>query len=112
MASLFSEGDPVLLVYNKRHRWIKTVIDDLFHCNYGSVNLGELIDAPYGTSLESSKGKFLHAFPPTIIDWINVAFKHQSQIIYEKDAGMILMMLDVKPGDKMYKPEEERIVVW
>jgi len=103
MTGVFKKGDPVLLVYNHRHRWIRTVKEDYFHCNYGSVDLRDVIDATYGTSVETSKGKWLHAYYPTMIDWINVAFKHQSQIIYEKDAAMISMLLDVKPGDVIYE---------
>ena len=103
MSHAFNLGDPVLLVYNSKRKWIRHISSDQFHCNFGSFNLSDLINQPYGTKLESSTGKFLIAYPPTLIDWINVAFKHQSQIIYEKDAAMILTMLDIKPGDVIYE---------
>ena len=103
MSGVFNLGDPVLLVYSQRHKWIKHISDEKFHCNYGTYDLMELVGAPYGTKIESSKEVFLIAYPPTIIDWINVAFKHQSQIIYEKDAAMITLLLDIKNGDIIYE---------
>lgn len=102
MKGEFNYGDHVLLVYDKRRRWIREIEDDQFHCNYGSVDLSELVGSPYGSSIQTTKGKSLKAFPPTIIDWIN-SFKHKSQIIYEKDAAMINLLLDAKNGDTIYE---------
>lgn len=103
MKGTFNEEDAVLLIYDRRRRWIRYISEGEFHCNYGSVDLTELIGKSYGYRITTSKGKELKSLPPSIIDWINDAFEHKSQIIYEKDAAMISMLLDLKPGDVVYE---------
>lgn len=98
----FKENDLVLLVYDKKRRWMKKITDKAFHTNYGHVNLMELVGQPLGSSLQTNKGKWIKATLPTLLDWFDF-FEHKSQIIYAKDAAMISLLLDAKPGDKIYE---------
>lgn len=98
----FQLGDHVYLVYDKRRQWMKKVDNKEFHCNYGMINLGELVGKPYGYLIETNKGKKLRAYWPLIGDWIR-SFEHQGQIIYEKDAAQIAFLLNVKSGSIIYE---------
>ena len=89
MTKIFQEGDPVLLIYDERRRWIKTIEDSQFHCNYGYINLLDIVGLQYGSKIETNKEKWLRVRPPRLLDWIE-SFKHQSQIIYAKDAAHIV----------------------
>ena len=67
MSGVFNLGDPVLLVYSQRHKWIKHISDEKFHCNFGTYDLMELVGAPYGTKIVSSKEVFLIAYPSYLL---------------------------------------------
>ncbi len=102
MRGYFQKDDYVLLVYDDRRKWMRQITDKPFHCNYGIINLEELIDKPYGYKIQTNTGKYLLAVYPTLMDWFDF-FEHSSQIIYTKDAAMIPLLLDAKPGDIVYE---------
>ncbi len=52
--------------------------------------------------IETNTGKKIKATMPTLLDWFD-HFEHGSQIIYGKDAAMITLLLDAKPGDIVYE---------
>ncbi|MHA2028542.1 MAG: tRNA (adenine-N1)-methyltransferase [Candidatus Kariarchaeaceae archaeon] len=99
---IFKAGDYVFLVYDRRRQWMKKIENKEFHCNYGMIDLGDLEGKPYGTLIETNKGKKLRAHSPKINDWIR-SFEHQGQIIYEKDAAYIAFLLDIKSGATIYE---------
>lgn len=98
----FQLGDHVYLVYDRRRQWMKKVDNKEFHCNYGMMDLGELIGKPHGYLIETNKGKRIRAYNPKIGDWIR-SFEHQGQIIYEKDAAYIAFLLNAKSGSIIYE---------
>lgn len=98
----FELGDKVLLIYDKRRRWLKTITNDEFHCNYGMIKLADLVGMSYGAGIQTNTGIWIRAVQPTLMDWFDY-FEHGSQIIYQKDAAMIIMLLDAKPGDIIYE---------
>ncbi len=102
MKNEFSLNDYVLLVYDKRRRWLKKIVNEDFHCNYGFFNLINLVGMKHGYSVTTNKGIPLMALTPAIRDWID-AFKHESQVIYAKDAAAIILLLDIKPDDTVYE---------
>ena len=93
----FREGDPVLLVYKGRKEWLSRIGKTL-HTHIGIFNLGELVGKPAGTILQSGAGKKVIAYRPRLREWV-MKFRHESQIIYPKDAGIIITYSDIKPGD-------------
>ena len=98
----FKLGDNVLLIYDRRRRWLKKITENDFHCNYGMINLADLVGKRYGESIETNTGKWIRAVPPTLLDWFD-HFEHGSQIIYAKDAAMISLLVDAKPGAIIYE---------
>ena len=90
---VFEKDEMVLIIYDFKRRWMKKITEDNFHTNYGFINLADLVGMSYGSSIQTSKGKWLKLVPPTMMDWID-SFEHQSQIIYAKDAAMITLLLD------------------
>lgn len=102
MKGNFELGDKVLLIYDKKRRWLKTISDDEFHCNYGMIKLIDLVGMSYGGGIQTNTGIWIHAVQPTLMDWFDY-FEHGSQIIYQKDAAMIIMLLDAKPGDIIFE---------
>lgn len=97
MKGKFQLGDHVLLIYDRRRKWLKKIVEKEFHTNYGMINLADLVGLTYGEKIETHSGKWLLAIPPTLLDWFD-HFEHGSQIIYAKDAAMIAMLVDAKPG--------------
>ncbi|MHA2091847.1 MAG: methyltransferase domain-containing protein, partial [Candidatus Kariarchaeaceae archaeon] len=98
----FRLGDPVLIIFDERRRWIRKVVDEEFHCNFGFINLGDVVGMRYGSTINTNKEVTLQLVPPLLLDWI-IDFKHESQVIYEKDAAPIILLLDIKPNDVVFE---------
>ena len=98
---IFKKEDYVLLIHNKKKRWLVQLQDKTFHCDLGRVNLNEIIGKKIGYTMKFGS-KLLHCVQPTAFDWIR-NMKHSSQIIYEKDAAMIALLLDIQPGKVIYE---------
>ncbi len=56
-----------------------------------------VIGAPYGSKVLTHLGRPFYVFTPSINDLV-VELKRQSQILFPKDIGIILMKLNVRPG--------------
>ena len=72
--------------------------DREFHTHLGIINLMELEGMEWGSEIRTSKGKKMVILKPTIEDFV-MKFERRTQIVYPKDAGLILIRLNVKPGD-------------
>jgi tRNA (adenine57-N1/adenine58-N1)-methyltransferase len=93
-----SEGDFVLLYLNERMRWLVRARDGLdFHTHRGIIRLGELIGKPYGGSVRSTLGFEFYLLPPTVGDHI-VNIRRPTQILYDKDIGLVLFRLGIRSG--------------
>ncbi len=93
----FEEGDPVLIVYKGKREWLSYVGKSL-HTHVGEFDLSTLIGKPSGTVIKALNGKKAIAYRPRLREWVT-KFRHESQIIYPKDAGIIITYSDIKPGD-------------
>jgi tRNA (adenine57-N1/adenine58-N1)-methyltransferase catalytic subunit len=60
----------------------------------------DLIGKPYGSKVQTHLGRTFYLFTPPIHDLVNDA-KRQSQILYPKDIGLLLLKLNVHPGMTM-----------
>lgn len=56
-----------------------------------------LIGAPYGSKVLSHLGRPFYVFAPSINDLV-LELKRQSQILFPKDIGLVLMKLNIRPG--------------
>lgn len=66
----------------------------------GNIDLGEAIGREFGECLLTSLGKRAYLLQPGVVENI-FHMRRKTQIVYPKDLGYILLMLDVKEGDRV-----------
>jgi tRNA (adenine57-N1/adenine58-N1)-methyltransferase len=95
---IIENGETVLIVCDEKRRWIVQVkAGESFHTNKGFVKFDDIIGKPYGCQIQSSKQVNFLIFAPTPADLLFKTFR-QTQIIYPKDAGMIIVLTGIGPG--------------
>ena len=97
----FKNGESVVLVGGK-DRWIAKLEETVFHCKLGGINLAEIIGKFPGVQIETNRGKQLRVYRPTKEEIIR-NLSHSSQIIYEKDAALIVFLGNILPGMTVYE---------
>jgi tRNA (adenine57-N1/adenine58-N1)-methyltransferase catalytic subunit len=98
---IFEEGDKVLLIDNKKRRYLVTLKDGgEFHSHSGFVPHELLIGQPDGVSVRSTKNTAYLAIRPTLADFI-LKMPRGAQVIYPKDLGPMLMLADIFPGARV-----------
>ncbi len=98
----FQQDDSVILVLDKKNRWLTKISENDFHCSAGKLELRRIIGKEPGDYVKTNRGKKLLVLKPTMKDWIYTV-KHKSQIIYDKDAAMIAFLADIRPGMLVYE---------
>ncbi len=71
-----------------------------FVTHLGSVEHSEIVKADLGDVVETNLKKKIYVLKPGIVENI-FKMKRKTQIVYPKDIGFILLMLDVKEGDRI-----------
>ncbi|MBD3228354.1 MAG: methyltransferase domain-containing protein [Candidatus Lokiarchaeota archaeon] len=90
--------DLVLIVYDTKRRWLVNLKkNDEFHTNKGIINCQELIGKEYGIKVESSLGERFLILKPSIRD-LSLKVKRCTQVIYPKDASMIIYYTGISSG--------------
>jgi tRNA (adenine57-N1/adenine58-N1)-methyltransferase len=98
-----AEGDLVLLVDNKKRRYLITLeAEGEFHSHAGVLPHTELIGRPEGTEVSSTKGQRFRPFRPSLEEFI-LSMPRGAQVIYPKDIAPILMLADIGPGMKVFE---------
>ena len=97
----FAEGDPALLVDRRGRRYLITLTRyKSFHTHVGAIDHNDLIGRTHGARMNTTTGHVLLAFSPTLGDFVE-EMPHQTQVIYGKDLGAILMHGDIFPGARV-----------
>lgn len=93
----FSQGDLVLLIDPKKRQYI-VFLDPkgVFHSVNGAIPHSEILGEIIGTRKNIGNKTYMF-MKPTLADFIQYA-KKETQIIYPKDIGQILITGDVFPG--------------
>ncbi len=93
--------DLVLLVTGggKRHL-IRLQAGRQFHSHLGQIKHDDLLNLPYGTTVYSHLGHALLLLEPSLDDRIT-RIKRNTQIIYPKDAAMIVQRLNLRAGSRV-----------
>jgi len=92
------EGDYVLLYLEPGKTWlVKVERGGSFHTHRGLLNFDDLIGREYGSFTPTSLGYQIAAFPPLPKDFAVKAGRH-TNIVYPKDAGLIILLAGVGPG--------------
>lgn len=95
------EGDNVLLYLDARRTYmIKVQAGQTFHTHKGYLKLDELIGKEYGEPLKSSLGIYFTTLKPALTDYIMKSSRN-TQIIYPKDAALIVMFSGIGPGSRV-----------
>lgn len=66
----------------------------------GNLELSDLLGREFGEYVLTSKGKKAFLLQPGVVENI-FHMRRKTQIVYPKDLGYILLMLDVKTGDRV-----------
>ena len=99
--TLIKEGDEIYLVLDHRRTYkVKVEQDKQFHTHKGFIELGKLIDQPYGIVVTSSLGVSFYVLKPLIRDRV-LKTDRRTQVLYPKDISYILLQLGIGPGSSV-----------
>ncbi|MFW6415040.1 MAG: tRNA (adenine-N1)-methyltransferase [Thermodesulfobacteriota bacterium] len=94
-------GELVQLVSPKGKRYLRTFNpDDELHTHDGKLDLNLLDGTDFGDYIQTHLGKKYRVLKPTLHDLLK-NIKRETQIIYPKDIGYILLKLSVGPGSRI-----------
>jgi tRNA (adenine57-N1/adenine58-N1)-methyltransferase len=79
---------------------IKMQPGQTFHTHKGYLKLDELIGKEYGEPIKSSMGIYFTTLKPSLTDYIMKSSRN-TQIIYPKDAALIVMFSGIGPGSRV-----------
>jgi tRNA (adenine57-N1/adenine58-N1)-methyltransferase len=92
------ENEFVLLISPKGKRYLRKLDPkDALHTNDGKLEMAVVAEAGFGAVVKTHMGRRYQILRPTIYDIVK-NLRRQTQIIYPKDIGYILMRLGVGPG--------------
>ncbi|XPV76540.1 MAG: tRNA (adenine-N1)-methyltransferase [Desulfovibrio sp.] len=98
---MLNSGELVLLISRKGKRFIyKAVAGEEFHSNDGKVMLDDVLAAGFGKYVHSHMGRPFLVLRPTLHDLIK-SVKRQTQIMYPKEIGYLLVKMGIGPGSKV-----------
>jgi tRNA (adenine57-N1/adenine58-N1)-methyltransferase len=96
--SLAQAGDIAQLISAQNKRFIfRLVPDGKFETHRGYINHNDLIGKPWGSRVLSHMGSPFVLLQPSLAD-ILVETRRNTQIMYPKDIGFILIYMDIGPG--------------
>ncbi|MHA1804161.1 MAG: tRNA (adenine-N1)-methyltransferase [Promethearchaeota archaeon] len=101
--NIIQENDLIYLILEDRKRWlVQARAGETFHTHHGFIEFDELINKkPFGSCIFSkpleTQGYKFYVMKPLPSDYI-LHMKRKTQIIYPKDAGLILLYTGIGPG--------------
>jgi len=103
--NMIKNGDFVFIVLDERRRWLtQAKSGQEFHTHKGLIHFDDIIGKSYGTCTFSrpyeTQGYKFYILKPLPSDFI-LHMTRKTQIIYPKDAGMILLYAGIGPGSKI-----------
>lgn len=98
---VFEPGDKALLIDSRGRRYLITLqAGGSFHFHRGVVAHSDIIGRAEGFSVRSTGGEPVIVFRPTYADFV-LKMPRGAQVIYPKDAAMILVHGDIYPGARV-----------
>ena len=95
-----SAGDDVLLFFDGRTYLIKARRGEQFHTHKGFIQIDDILEKRYGDQISTNLGYSFYLFKPTIYDY-SMKSSRTTQIIYLKDAALIVAYSGVGPGSRI-----------
>lgn len=103
MSATFEVGERALLLDSKRRRYLVELKEGgEFHSHAGFVAHGDIVGAPEGVGVRSTKGAEYTVLRPTLEDFV-VEMPRGAQVIYPKDLAPICMLGDIGPGMRVFE---------
>jgi tRNA (adenine57-N1/adenine58-N1)-methyltransferase len=96
----FGMGETVLLSSQKGKKWLVKIEEGQYSLHLGTINLSDIVGREETEYIETSKGAKLFLLRPTLEDYI-FKMPRQTQIVYPKDLGAMVLYADIKPGDRV-----------
>lgn len=98
MQDQIQDGSHVFIFLDAKRNWIRKVAaGEEFHSNRGIIKYDDLIGKPYGIRVGSHSGTVFQIHRPSPTD-IQIAMGRNTQIVYPKDAGTILVEAGIGAG--------------
>lgn len=99
----FQEGETILIIdhLGKQHLLRLQAGLQTHHGRTGKVSHDAIIGRPAGLSFLTDEGNEFVCVRPTLEDFLLKGIKRQTQIIYPKDLGSILIQGDLYPGARV-----------
>ncbi len=95
---MLKAGQLVLLINPKGKRYLRVVKEgDDIHTHDGMILMEDVINAGYGMMVTTHLGRKYQILKPTVHDLIK-GVKRQTQIMYPKEIGYLLLKLGIGPG--------------
>jgi tRNA (adenine57-N1/adenine58-N1)-methyltransferase len=92
------DGDQVLFYLDSRRHWLLRVeAGKSFHLHRGILHFDDVIGQEFGSFATTSLGTKIVALPPLPRDRA-IKMGRQTNIVYPKDAGLILLLARIGPG--------------
>jgi len=93
------KGDYVILFHDGK-RYLVNLKEEIFHTHKGTLDLSQIEGKEYGEVVYSSKGEKFYLLKPTLFDFL-MKLRRETQIIYPKDIGYIIVKLGIREGMKI-----------
>lgn len=95
-------GQLVMLISPKGKRYVRVFDpEDQLHCNEGVLEMAAVAEAGYGGLAVTHLGKSFRVVRPTTYDLIKYGIKRQTQILYPKEIGYLLVRLGIGSGSRV-----------
>ncbi|MCX7730385.1 MAG: tRNA (adenine-N1)-methyltransferase, partial [Candidatus Caldatribacterium sp.] len=95
------KGDRVYIwLEDGRDYLVRVAPEKSLGTHLGNIELSELLGKEFGEYVLTSKGKKAFLLQPGVVENV-FHMRRRTQIVYPKDLGYILLMLDVKEGDRV-----------
>ena len=103
VSATFELGERTLLLDTKRRRYLVELKEGgEFHSHAGFVAHSDIVGAPEGVVVRSTKGAEYTVLRPTLEDFV-VEMPRGAQVIYPKDLAPICMLADIGPGIRVFE---------
>lgn len=94
-------NDLVLFVGKDRRTYLRKVqAGEHLQTHYGMISFDGIFGVPYGTQIRTHLGHGVYVLPPNIDDIVKHLHR-ETQIIFPKDLGYIVMKMSIMPGVKV-----------
>jgi tRNA (adenine57-N1/adenine58-N1)-methyltransferase len=101
MSRPFVPGERVLLVDSKDRRYLVTLREGAdFHSHAGVTPHADILGREEGATVRSGTGARYLVVRPTLSDFV-LSMPRGAQVIYPKDLGPLLLLVDVFPGARV-----------